>query len=98
MHDVICEFPLSYIQPEIKPTVSVCRFAHPLFSQLMAEYVLAEVISWERKFKLLHKWQENKFWPETLEANMMPRSLNDLNVGILGYGNMAQAVAKAFQV
>ena len=74
----------------------------------MAEYVLAEVISWERKFKLLNKWQENKFWPGTLEAmdtvhqwkweNMMPRSLNDLNVGILGYGNMAQAVAKAFQV
>ena len=63
----------------------------------MAEYVLAEVISWERKFKQLQKWQENKHWPENFNDDV-PRGLNDMTIGILGYGNMAQSVARAFQV
>ena len=96
---------LSYIKPNVTPTVPIFRFAHPIFSQLMAEYVVSQVINWERHIKDIHKWQDQKFWPPQMymgqceEWNtVMPRSLNDLQVGILGYGNMGQAVAKAFQV
>ena len=86
---------LNYIKPNVTPTVPICRFAHPIFSQLMAEYVVSQVINWERQFKDIHKWQDQKFWPPQM---YMGRSLNDLQVGILGYGNMGKAVAKALQV
>ena len=61
----------------------------------MAEYVVSQVINWERRIKDIHKWQDQKFWPPQM---YMGRSLNDLQVGILGYGNMGKAVAKALQV
>jgi len=85
---------LNYIKPNVTPTVPICRFAHPIFSQLMAEYVVSQVINWERQIKEIHKWQDQKFWPPQM---YMGRSLNDLQVGILGYGNMGKAVAKALQ-
>ena len=93
---------LNYIKPNVTPTVPICRFAHPIFSQLMAEYVVSQVINWERQIKEIHKMQEQKFWPPEVGGTNVHgqkcRSLNDLQVGILGYGNMGKAVAKALQV
>lgn len=75
----------------------VCRFAHPSFSQLIAEYVAAQVISHERGFRQLHQWQSGKIWPKD-EEKVVPRCINQLTIGILGFGNMGKAVAKVFKV
>ncbi len=74
--------------------IPLCRFAHDSFSQLIAEYSVAQVINWERQFFKMNQWQTQKFWPT---EHQMPRCLNQLTIGILGYGNMGKAVTSAFK-
>ena len=74
--------------------IPLCRFAHDSFSQLIAEYSVAQVINWERQFFKMAQWQSRKFYPT---ENEIPRCLNQLTIGILGYGNMGKAVTKAFK-
>ena len=74
--------------------IPLCRFAHDSFSQLIAEYSVAQVINWERQFYKMNQWQTQKFWPT---EHQMPRCLNQLTIGILGYGNMGKAVTSAFK-
>ena len=49
----------------------------------------------ERNFITMHKWQTQEFYPE-VKTN--PRCVNQMTIGILGYGNMGKAVAKLFKV
>ena len=55
---------------------------------------MAQVINWERKFPEMLQWQKEKFWPS---ENQYPRCLNQMTIGILGYGNMGKSVASAFK-
>jgi len=80
---------------EIQPVhTPVCRFAHDSFSQLIAEYVIAQVIATERGFLTMHQWQAQEYYPDVKD---LPRCVNQMTIGILGYGNMGKAVAKLFK-
>ena len=43
----------------------------------------------------MHQWQAEEFYPDVKE---LPRCVNQMTIGILGYGNMGKAVAKLFKV
>ena len=79
------------------PRVPVCRFAHPSFSQLISEYVLAQVINVERGFgRKMVQAQNDKQWIANQVSHH--RGLNELKVGILGVGQMGKFIAKTFKV
>ena len=79
------------------PRVAVCRFAHPSFSQLISEYVLAQVINAERGFgRKMVQAQIDKQWIADQVSHH--RGLNELKIGILGVGQMGKVIAKTFKV
>ena len=79
------------------PRVPVCRFAHPSFSQLISEYVLAQVINAERGFaRKMVQAQIDKQWIADKVSHH--RGLNELKIGILGVGQMGKFIAKTFKV
>ena len=45
----------------------------------------------------MHRWQSDEFWPEDQEKKL-PRCVNQMTIGILGFGNMGKAIAKLFKV
>ena len=81
------------------PTIPVCRFSHPTFSQLITEYVVAHVINSERGFgrKMLEA-QMSQEWLVDQRPITDHRGLNELKIGILGVGQMGQCIAKTFKV
>ena len=79
------------------PRTQVCRFAHTSFSQLISEYVLAQVINVERGFgKKMVQAQIDKKWIANQVSHH--RGLNELKIGILGVGQMGKFIAKTFKV
>ena len=81
------------------PNIPVCRFAHPTFSQLITEYVLAHVINVERGFgRKMVKAQIDKTWITDQIHITNHRGLNELKIGILGVGQMGKYIAKTFKV
>ena len=79
------------------PTIPVCRFSHPSFSQLISEYVLAQVINVERGFgrKMIQAQIDREWITEQVSQH---RGLNELKIGILGVGQMGKCIAKTFKV
>ena len=51
----------------------------------------------ERDFKTMHEWRARQFFPKD-EEKTRPRCVNQLTIGILGYGNMGKSIAKLFKV
>ena len=79
------------------PRIQVCRFAHTSFSQLISEYVLAQVINAERGFaRKMVQAQIDKQWIADKVSHH--RGLNELKIGILGVGQMGKFIAKTFKV
>jgi len=80
------------------PSIPICRFAHPTFSQLITEYVVAHVINSERGFgrKMLDA-QMKQEWLVDQTPITDHRGLNELKIGILGVGQMGQCIAKTFK-
>ena len=89
---------LSYLD-DIRPSpkISVCRFSHPIFSQLITEYVVAHVINSERGFgRKMVQAQTDKEWITEQASNHRP--LKEIKIGILGVGQMGKSIAKMFKV
>ena len=81
------------------PSIPVCRFSHPTFSQLITEYVVAHVINSERGFgKKMLDAQIKQEWLVNQTPITDHRGLNELKIGILGVGQMGQCIAKTFKV
>ena len=79
------------------PKIQVCRFSHPIFSQLITEYVVAHVINSERGFgRTMVQAQMDKKWITEQASNHRP--LNEIKIGILGVGQMGKCIAKTFKV
>jgi phosphoglycerate dehydrogenase-like enzyme len=45
----------------------------------------------------MHEWRARQFFPKD-EEKIRPRCVNQLTIGILGYGNMGKSIAKLFKV
>lgn len=76
-----------------KPSFVITRHAGEAFSSVMAEYVVCHILNWERQTKLCWKNQESKTW---IEVNQFAtfRTLDELNITVLGTGNMGSGIAK----
>lgn len=68
------------------PPFIITRFSGQYFSQIMTEYVLAQIINFERKFYLMHDNNKMKTWDQCGAAD--DRNLTELTVGILGTGTI----------
>ena len=63
------------------------RHAGASYGQLMSEYVVAQMINWERQLYGFHGDQLNCLWNEKrLEETRSPRMLSNLSIGVLGVG------------
>ncbi|XP_035224312.1 glyoxylate/hydroxypyruvate reductase A-like [Stegodyphus dumicola] len=76
-----------------KPHFVLTRHGGEAFSRLIAEYVVCQILNCERNFKAYIIAQETETWLDS-DVIRYYRSLDELNVGILGVGNMACGVAK----
>lgn len=76
-----------------KPKFSVTRFGKG-FNKGMAEYVVAQVISTERNFKLAYEKQAQHEWIMYTENSLHNyRTFSSLTVGVLGAGSIGMDVA-----
>lgn len=73
------------------PQYSILRAG--CFGALMAEYVVAGIINFERGLYRYFKLQEDKQWDSVISLDF--RTLSDLQIGILGAGVIGEEIAKA---
>jgi phosphoglycerate dehydrogenase-like enzyme len=77
--------------PDLPPQVPVTRVVDPLQAQAIAQYVLAVGLRHLREMPLFEAQQARAEWRRRPQ-----RSLCQCRVGLLGQGEVAQAVAKGF--
>lgn len=73
------------------PQYSIVRAG--CFGVLMAEYVVAGIINFERGLYRYFKLQENKEWDSVISLDF--RTLSDLRIGILGAGVIGEEIARS---
>lgn len=76
-----------------KPPFIVTRLAEG-YAKGMADYVVAQVISMERNFKLIYEKQWKNEWMARNDVTHEYRMFSDLTVGVLGAGNIGVEIAK----
>lgn len=60
-----------------------------VFGQVMAEYVIGQIIANERMFYSMHDAQKCSQWAQQRYAECC-RSLRDISIGILGVGDIGR--------
>lgn len=75
------------------PQFKLTRYVDSRLGDLMANYVISQIINMERKLFFYHDMQKAKIWDR---PGFLPnvRSLNDLTIGLLGAGKIGKAVGK----
>ena len=67
------------------------RHAGSSYGQLMSEYIVAQMVNWERQLYGFHTDQLNSQWSEQRRAAAdNPRMLSNLTIGILGVGTIGK--------
>ena len=77
--------------PDLPPGLPVTRSVDPLQAQTMAQYVVACALHFTRQLPLYQAQQAKAEW-----RRHAVRPLSQCRVGLLGQGEVAQAVARAF--
>lgn len=70
------------------PLFLLTRHAGGSYGQLMSEYVVAQMVNWERQLYSFHTDQLNSLWNQKRVDDITSncRMLSDLTIGILGVG------------
>lgn len=74
--------------------IKYCCTENNMLSESIAEYVLLQILYWERNFSLLNTKAHTGKWNWKWRSNFQYRTLNQLIVGIVGKGNAGCAVAE----
>ena len=77
-----------YITP---PNFVLTRHVGTNFGQQMGEYVLAQILAWEKDLFAIESDMQQRKWQWKICA---PRTLPSLSVGILGVGNIGRKIAE----
>lgn len=72
--------------------IPLSRVVDDTLSQAMTEYVVLNVLYWHRRVRELEAWQRQKTW-----RVISPPRAEQMRLGILGYGVLAQAAATALR-
>lgn len=75
----------SFIDIKNPPNFILTRFSGKYFAQIMSQYVLAQIVNFERRFFYYHDLQKRQEWDDTIPEF---RNIGDLTVGIMGVGNI----------
>ena len=76
---------------EDSPSFLMTRHAGICYGQLMSEYIVAQMVNWERQMYGFHSDQLNSQWNEERRiAVVNPRMLSTLTIGILGVGTIGK--------
>ncbi|CAG0895246.1 unnamed protein product [Darwinula stevensoni] len=76
-----------------KPTFTVTRFSGDHFGKQMSEYVLAQVVNFERKFFLCHQNQSQGKW--IADGNIKYyRLIKDMTCGVMGVGKIGMEICR----
>lgn len=78
---------MRFIKPNQLPNYPITRFSGQFFGQLMSEYVIANIINYERDFFKIKHNQNAATWYRK-EKIVKYRSLTEISVGILGLGSI----------
>lgn len=78
---------MPYIQQDNLPAYIITRFSGKHFGRIMAEYVLSHIVNHERDYLNVYKNQNAKFWNRDGKIGDY-RVISDLNIGILGLGQI----------
>lgn len=74
-----------YIDKENPPRFILTRFSGNFFGQVMSQYVLAQIINFERGFFYYNDLQKAQKW-DVSERDF--RNIADLSIGIMGVGSI----------
>lgn len=74
-----------FIDTKNPPQFKLTRFSGNFFAQIMSQYVLAQMINFERGFFAYHDLQKIQEWDESPPDF---RNIVDLTIGIMGVGNI----------
>lgn len=73
------------------PSFLLTRHAGTCYGQLMSEYVVAQMVNWEREMYGFHADQLDSRWNlQRRVAITPPRMLSSLTIGILGLGTIGR--------
>ena len=73
------------------PPFLLTRHAGGSYGQLMSEYVVAQMVNWERQLYGFHTDQLNSEWNQKrLHETSIVRKLSELTIGILGVGEIGK--------
>jgi len=87
------DFLLLHINKEAPPTFPITRTSGDNFGLLMSEYVLANIIYWERKYFKVRENHKEKLWDRQV-CPQNHRSIADLKIGILGIGAIGNRIGR----
>lgn len=77
---------LPHIDIKNPPPYTITRFSGKYFGEIMAEYVIANVVNYERNFYFNYDNQKSSVWDQQNEWNF--RILNELTFAVLGMGSI----------
>ena len=73
------------------PSFLLTRHAGTSYGQLMSEYIVAQIVNWERQMYGFHADQLNSQWNQERRLTIThPRMLSTLTIGILGVGTIGR--------
>lgn len=77
---------LPHIDMNNPPPYTITRFSGKYFGEIMAEYVIANVVNYERNFYFNYDNQKASLWDQQNEWKF--RILNELTFAVLGMGSI----------
>ncbi|XP_066254871.1 glyoxylate/hydroxypyruvate reductase A-like [Euwallacea similis] len=86
----------SHIKAEDPPKFPITRTSGDNFGQLMGEYVIGNIIFWERNYFQVKQNQEMRLW-DPAACPHDHRSLRELTIGILGIGAIGNIIAQTLK-
>lgn len=87
---------MPFINKSDPPKFPISRFSGDAFGALMGEYVLANVINYERDFFKVKDNQRKQMWSTDGKISDY-RAIGDMTFGILGLGNIGSRIGKILQ-
>lgn len=82
-----------HIKKDAPPTFPITRTSGENFGHLMSEYVIANIIFWERNYFKVRDNQKANIWDQSTCPHDH-RSITDLKLGILGIGSIGNRIAR----